>query len=49
MDISVSKNNEVLRGGASRANRGYVLAHCGGGGCHRIDREQCFQTILGKK
>ena len=32
MHISVSKNNEVLRGGASRANRGYVLAHCGGGG-----------------
>ena len=28
---SAGKTSEVLRGGASGANRGYVLAHYGGG------------------
>ena len=28
---SAGKTSAVLRGGASRANRCYVLAHCGGG------------------
>ena len=27
--ISAGKTSGVLRGGASGANRGYVLAHCG--------------------
>ena len=29
---SAGKTSEGLRGGASEANRGYVLAHCGWGG-----------------
>ena len=29
---SAGKTSGVLRGGASGANRCYVLAHCGGGG-----------------
>ena len=29
---SAGKTSGVLRGDASGANRGYVLAHCGGGG-----------------
>ena len=35
---SAGKTSGVLRGGASRANRCYVLAHCGGGGGAQV----CF-------
>ena len=32
---SAGKTSGVLRGGASEANRCYVLAHCGGGEGHK--------------
>ena len=35
---SASKTSGVLRGGASGANKGYVLAHCGGRGGHRTEK-----------
>ena len=41
---SVGKTNGVLRGGASRANRCYVLAQCAGGGGNKY--AQCRKSPM---
>ena len=42
---SAGKTSGVLRGGASGANRCYVLAHCGGGGQGKVLKSRP-ETVL---
>ena len=43
---SAGKTSGVLRGGASGANRCYVLAHCGRGGLQVLENVQNFVCVF---